>query len=277
VPPNFADSPEFRHLLKGGDQVDMTRLALELARDAYPELDEDRYLRRIDALAGRVRDRCPDGLKVRHILGQINWVLFFEEGYRGNTDDYYDPRNSYLNDVIDRRVGIPISLSVLYLAVADRIGLDMAGVNLPANFMVRLRATPLFVDPFQGGLLLDPKGCAKRIAEVTGQDEAPLPEELLAPCPPRTIVLRMLRNLKATYLKREEFPASLPVQRRIVALDPGNTDERRDLGIVCMHTDHPGEAIEHLEGYLKARPKAEDVAMITLVLKAAWRDLARRN
>ncbi len=273
----FANSPEFRQLLAGEDLVDTTRLAFELARDAYPYLDEVRYLRRIDELAERVRDRCPNGLKVRQVLGQINWVLFFEEGYRGNVDDYYDPRNSYLNDVIDRRVGIPISLSVLYLAVADRIGLDMAGVNLPAHFMVRLRATPLFVDPFQAGLLLDPAGCARRIAEVTGRETVSLPDDALAPCPPRTLVTRMLRNLKATYLKREEFHSAVPVLRRLVALDPGNAEERRDLGIICMHTDMPGDAIEHLEAYVQAQPSAIDREMVNLVLKAAWRDLARRN
>ncbi|MFO0958887.1 MAG: transglutaminase-like domain-containing protein [Isosphaeraceae bacterium] len=273
----FDRDPEFQRLLRGDDHVDLSRLAMELARDAYPDLDADRYLRRIDDLAGRVRDRCADGLKAKPILGQINWVLFHEENYRGNQDDYYDPRNSYLSDVIDRRVGIPISLSVLYLAVAERIGLAMAGVNLPAHFVVRLREAPLFVDPFHQGILLDREGCARRVAEVTGQEIRTLPETILAPCPPRVMISRMLRNLKATYLQREEYMDALPVLRRLIALAPDDPEEHRDLGIVCMHTDRPGEAVAHLQSYLDARPEADDRETVALIHKAAWRDLARRN
>lgn len=273
----FAQDPEFQRLLDGDDHVDLSRLALELARDAEPDLDADRYLRQLDKLAERVRDRCADGLKARSILGQINWVLFQEENYRGNQDDYYDPRNSYLSDVIDRRVGIPISLSVLYLAVADRIGLAMAGVNLPAHFVVRLRDAPLFVDPYHEGILLDREGCARRVAEVTGQEVRTLPETVLAPCPPKILISRMLRNLKATYLQREEYMDALPVLRRLAALAPDDPEEHRDLGIVCMHTDRPGEAIAHLKTYLDARPKADDRETVALVHRAAWRDLARRN
>lgn len=273
----FEASPEFRRLLAGDDHADLTRLALELAGDAYPGLDARHYLARIEALAGRIRDRCPDGLRARQILGQINWVLFVEEEYTGNSDDYYDPRNSYLNEVIDRKTGIPISLSVLYLALADRLGLAMAGVNLPAHFILRLRDSPTFVDPFHGGKLLDREGCARRVAEVTGQDVDELADAVLAPCSTRVIVARMLRNLKATYLQRQDFHEALPVLRRLVALERDDPAERRDLGIVCMHTDRPGEAIDHLETYLDEAPKAEDAETVRAILQTAWREQARRN
>jgi len=274
----FADSPEFRRLLDGQPGADLARIALEIARDAYPGLDAGRYLGRLDELAARVRQRCPGEATPRQVVGQINWVLFVEEGFRGDTDDYYDPRNSYLNEVLDRKAGIPISLSVVYLALADRLGLAMAGVNLPAHFVVRVGRGPgaLFIDPFHSGALLDRRGCERRVEEVTGQ-AVELSAAQLAPCPLPTMVARMLRNLKAVYLQRHDFDPALPVVRRLVALAPEEPLERRDLGMVCLHADRPGEAIGHLAAYLAAAPNAEDATVIDSLLQAARRDLAGRN
>ena len=123
----FADSPEFQRLVKGSDNVQLARIALEIARDAYPDLDVEAYLKRIEELAARARSRFRPGAKVRDIIGQINWVLYVEEGIGGNWEEYYDPRNSYLNEVLDRKLGIPISLSVVYWTVAEHLGLPMAG------------------------------------------------------------------------------------------------------------------------------------------------------
>jgi regulator of sirC expression with transglutaminase-like and TPR domain len=274
----YAEGPEFVRLVRGDERADLTRLTLEIARDAYPELDPAACLDRLDRLADRVRDRCRDGARLNQILGQINWVLFTEEGFRGNDDDYYDPRNSYLNDVLDRKLGIPISLSVLYMAVAQRIGLPMSGVNLPGHFVIRtgFGGTPTFVDPFHQGLLLDRAGCVRRVAEVTGQS-VELDDDQLAPCPVSTIIARMLRNLKAVYLRDGDFASSLPVMRRLVALTNGHPIERRDLGVACLHAERPGEAIDHLEAYLDARPHAADFRAVNAMLRAAWRDVAASN
>lgn len=275
----FEGSPEFLRLLRGEDEPDLTRLALEVARDAYPTLDPAAYLAKIDALAERVRDRCPPGAKPRHILGQINWVLFVEEKFRGNVDDYHDARNSYLNQVLDRRLGIPISLSLLYLAVADRLGLAMSSVNLPAHFVIRADHGPgvVFVDPFHGGELLDRKGCEALVARVTGREPAALPDAALAPCQPRVVVARMLRNLKAAYLREQDFAGSLPVLRRLVALDKADPEERRDLGVACLHAARAGEAIDHLTAYLEARPEADDAEDLAALMKVARREVAAWN
>lgn len=274
----FAESPEFQRLLQGEPGTDLTRIALEIARDAYPKLDPEPYLAQIDALAARVHERCPAEARTRHILGQINWVLFVEEGFRGNTDAYYDPRNSYLNDVMDRRMGIPISLSVLYLALADRLGLPMSGVNLPAHFLIRTGQGEgtIFVDPFHAGALLDRQGCADRVTEVTGQ-QITLTEAQLRPCPLPLVVARMLRNLKAVYLQGHDFLAALPVLRRLVALARHDPQERRDLGTVCVYTGYTGEAVDHLRSYLAERPEAADRAAVQGLLRAALRDVAERN
>lgn len=278
VPFPFADDPEFLRLLRGDGEPDLTRLALELARDAYPDLDVGGHLARIDELAGRVRDRCPEGAKVRHILGQINWVLYVEEGFRGNVEDYADPRNSYLNDVLDRKLGIPISLSVLYLAVAERLGLAMSGVNAPGHFLIRTGRgeSALFVDPFHEGSFLDRDGCERVASRALGRP-VQLDEDALAPCDVRTIVARILRNLKAAYLHEHDFVAAVPVLRRLVALVKGDADERRDLGIACVHAGFAGEAIGHLSAYLAARPSAADARDVSALIGAARREVAGQN
>jgi regulator of sirC expression with transglutaminase-like and TPR domain len=274
----FADSPEFRRLLRGDARADLVRIALEIARDAYPKVDPGLYLAAIDALAARARDRCPALAKPRQVLGQINWVLFVEEGFRGNEEDYYDPRNSYLNEVIDRKTGIPISLSVLYWAVADRLGLEMAGVNLPMHFMLRVGegAGTIFVDPFHAGALLDRGGCARRVSELSGEPVAAT-DAVFAPCDPGRVVARMLRNLKAIYLRDRDFAAALPVQRRLAALDPGDAEEQHDYAMLCLKLDRPADAIAPLQAYLEARPHADDAAALGSLLRAARREVAAWN
>jgi regulator of sirC expression with transglutaminase-like and TPR domain len=241
VPTPFAESPEFGRLLRGDDRADLTRIALEIAADAYPGLRAEPSLETIDALAARVRQRFPAEAGPRQILGQINWVLFVEEGFQGNARDYYDPRNSYLNEVLVRKTGIPISLSILYLALAERVGLPMAGVNLPAHFVVRAGqgGETIFVDPFHAGALLDAAGC-RAPGRRDDRPATPLTEEELAPCTTGTIVARMLRNLKAIYSQKQDFAAAVPVLRRLVALLAGDPPERRDLGIVCLHAGPAG-------------------------------------
>ncbi len=274
----FAESPEFRRLHRGDPGADLTRIALEIARDVYPELPLDAYLGKIEALAARVRQRCATSAGTRQVLGQINWVLFVEEGFRGNDEAYYDPRNSYLNEVIDRKTGIPISLSVLYATIADRVGLPMAGVNLPAHFMLRagIGDETIFVDPFHSGALLDRKGCERRISKLMGQ-AVTLSDLQLAPCGPDQIVSRMLRTLKALYLTTHDSASALPVQRRLAALNEGDAGEQRDLGMLCLQLDRPAAAINPLQAYLDALPHAQDADAVVALLRAARREVASRN
>jgi len=274
----FVDNPEFSRLVRGEEPVDLARVGLEIARDADPDLDERACLARLDALAARVRDRCPPDARARFVIGQINWVLFVEEEYRGNVEDYFDPRNSYLNDVIDRKLGIPITLSILYAAIAGRVGLALAGVNLPMHFL--LRATDeepaLFVDPFHEGAILDRPGCEELLSNLSGRPVR-LGFEHFTPCNASTVVGRMLRNLKAIHLERKDFAAALPVVRRLAALARNDLAEQRDWGMVSLQADRPGEALDPLRRYVAEAANAPDVESIRALLKAALREVASRN
>lgn len=275
---SFKDSPEFQSLLDGECRPSLARIALEIARDAYPDLNMDLYLDAIEELAERVEERCEPDAGARKILGQISWALFVEEGYAGHRDNYFDPRNSYLNEVMDRKKGIPISLSVLYGSIAERLGLELHGVNLPAHFMLRMDVPsgPLFIDSFHSGEILDRRGCEQRIARLTGCTDG-LSEADVQPCSARVVVARMLRNLKAIYLAANDYLSAAPVQRRLAAVANDDPVEQRDLGMICLQIDRPGEAIDPLKAYLAAAPQADDANAVADLLNSAERLIARWN
>jgi regulator of sirC expression with transglutaminase-like and TPR domain len=274
----FPDSPEFRRLIAGDADVHLASLALEIARDAYPGLQAQSYVERIQQLAERNRVRCRPSARTRDILGQINWVLFVEEAIQANQEDYYDPRNSYLNEVLDRRLGIPISLSVLYWSVAERVGLSMSGVNLPLHFMLRVDDDDeaWFVDPFNAGAIYNRSRCQQMLCGIAKRPLV-LTDSLVAPCSIRVVATRMLRNLKSIYGQAGDYTSLLPVQRRLTALNPDEPAELRDLGLLCAQTDHPGEAIDPLEHYLQASPEEAGAEEIKNLLDFVRRQLARWN
>ena len=274
----FANSPEFQKLLSQGSGTDLVRIALEIARDAYPTLEPSDYLGKIEALASRIKDRCPKTAKPRQVLGQINWVLFVEEGFQGNREDYYDPRNSFLNEVIERKTGIPITLSVLYatwrsVSAFRRPGSTCRRTSCSASG--RRRGAD-FVDPFHSGDLLDRRGCERRVSQIVGRP-VELTDVQLAPCGHREIVARMLRNLKAVYLHKEDFPAAYPILRRLAALNPEDPEEQRDFGMLCLQLDRPAEAITPLQAYLDAQPESEDAAPSTPCSRPRRREVSMWN
>ncbi len=274
----FADSPEFQRLLAGEDPVHLARIALEIARDAYPDLEVESYLARIRQLADRVRLRCPLGARVREILGQINWVLYVEEEMRGNGEDYYDPRNSYLNEVLDRRLGIPITLSVLYQAVAEPLGLSMAGVNLPGHFMLRVddENQTWFVDAYNAGNAMSREACERELSDIL-QQPLDLTDDMASACSIAVIATRMLRNVKAIYLNANDIPSALPVQRRLTALNPLDPREVQDMGILCLNADRPGEALDPLRAYLAGATDAHESKEIQALFEVARRRVAQSN
>jgi regulator of sirC expression with transglutaminase-like and TPR domain len=231
--------------------LDLAGAALWLAAEEYPELDPQVYLGRLESLAERVRvahARRPGPFAA---LEALRSVLVEEEGFAGNTDDYYDPRNSFLNEVLERRVGIPITLSLVWIEVARRAGIDLEGVNLPGHFVVRLldRRSSLLVDPFCEGMLLTPEGCEERLRQTHGED-ARLSVEDLAAAGSKQILVRMLNNLRLVYLETEDYGRALAVVDRLSLLVGDSPRLRRDRGLLFARLQIYGKAWADLAAYL---------------------------
>ena len=182
--------------------IDLAAAALAIARTEYPALDISYYLGRLDALARRVRSRMRSSPTARETIALLNRVLFDEEGLRGNRDDYYDPRNSFLNDVLDRKLGIPITLSVIYLDVARRVGFPIAGTGMPGHFLLKhydVMAGEILIDPFNRGRIVGNADCQQRLNEIYS-GEVELQPEFLKAVTHREILTRVLNNLRQIYL-----------------------------------------------------------------------------
>lgn len=231
--------------------LDLASAALWLAAEEYPDLDPQVYLGRLESLAERVRVAWARRPGTMAALDALRAVLVEEEHFGGNTDDYYDPRNSFLNDVLERRVGIPISLSVIWIEVARRAGIAAEGINLPGHFVVRLldRDAPSIVDPFCEGMLLSAEACEDRLRQTQGDDARLDPDDLVA-AGPKQILVRMLNNLRMIYLETEDYGRALAVIDRI-ALIVGDTPKlRRDRGLLFARLQIYSKAWADLAAYL---------------------------
>jgi regulator of sirC expression with transglutaminase-like and TPR domain len=282
VPPMSQYDPngEFAKLLSGRAEVDLVHFMLEVAEDAYPQLDRVGCLMEIDRLGVSCHDQverksCGD---VRDRLTAISTLLYEVEGFHGNRESYYEPQNSYLNDVLSRRCGIPISLGILYMAVAARAGLRMFGVNTPGHFVIGSccgNGSAMFVDPFNHGDVLDWEACRCRIDQVTGRKNELCREHFRAAAP-TDIAARVLQNLKAVHSTQENWPQLLRVQQRLTALLPQIPQESRDLGLVYLRLGQPQKALPMLEKYLRVCG-SEQAAALQPSLQAAKRMLAESN
>lgn len=256
--------------------VDLAELALRLARDEYSALDVDGYLSELAGMAHDARHYLAGDLRSR-VQGLCRY-LFHEMGFRGNKNEYYDPRNSYLNEVLDRRTGLPITLSVVTIAVGARVGLEIAGLGLPGHFLVKAVAGPheVIFDPFHGGRLLTRDECERLVQQVTGQPFA-LTAEHLQPTPPGFIIARMLTNLKGVYLRAADYPRLIRVMERLRQVAPHDLSQRRDLGAALLQVGQPGRAIDHLEAYLTADPTNPEAEAVRQLLEQARAQVAKWN
>ncbi len=249
--------------------LDLGEAALLIAEDAHPGLDIAGYLKRLDELAEPLRDRVRPRTSLWERVQTLNGHLFGELGFRGNVEDYYDPRNSYLNEVLDRRLGIPITLSVLYIEAARRIGLTVVGIGLPGHFIVEARrdTSSVLLDPFQGGEALTLEDCERLVQDVYGSS-VPFSEEQLAPVRKRQILTRMLNNLKKNYLAEDDPGRAWPVVEKMLYLDPDSALDHRDRGLLAYRMNRFAEARSDLRFYLERCPDAPDRVAIRASLSA---------
>lgn len=245
------------------EKIDLGRAALTIALTEYPDLDIAAYLGRIDELAAAVAGRRDRDGDVYHSIAALNHVLFNERGFRGNRDDYYDPKNSFLNDVIERKTGIPITLSVLYLEVARRLGVGLDGVGFPGHFLVKWAhdREQIFIDPFHRGEIKLTKDLSDMLDKLYGSKIA-LKAQFLEPAGKRQILKRMLANLKAIYLKKNALVEALSMLDRLIILDPAAVEEIRDRGAVYLRLECHAQAREDFETYLRLAPDAPDATAV---------------
>ena len=258
-------------------RIDLARAALAIARWEYPRLDADAYLERLDGLARSVDGvrRSPDALGRLHRLREY---LFVEQGFTGNRDDYYDPRNSFLNDVLDRRQGIPITLSLVLMEVGKRLGLAIEGIGLPGHFIAgaRLDDSQILLDPFNGGALVTPEECEELVGSVVGLPVTLRPEHY-APVSGRQLLTRMLANLKGAYWRRQEWDRVVGAIDRLLVLDPKAAGEWRDRGVAWSNLGEVRRGLGDWERYLTEFPDAEDHETVKGHLRRARQKLAQLN
>jgi regulator of sirC expression with transglutaminase-like and TPR domain len=258
----------FAQLLARDDaRIDLARACLMIAQDAYPGLDVDRYLGDIERMAIRLRGRIPQTVSAEERVVALNQFLYEDLGYWGNVDDYYDPRNSYLNDVIERRTGIPITLSILYMELGRRVGLPIEGVSFPGHFLVRLRLRggTLVLDPFAGGAPQSEDELRSRVKRVIPDgvaDDLPAAElpldQFLEPATNRQILSRLLRNLKGIYRETDKPERMLEVLNRMLVVTPDSAAELRDRGYLYQRLECYRAAFKDLTDYTEREPDAPD-------------------
>jgi regulator of sirC expression with transglutaminase-like and TPR domain len=252
------------------EDFDLDEAALLIAQEEQPELDVSAYLQRLDALAALVRARVPEPQTPAATLARLNELLFQEERLSGNAADYYDPRNSFLNEVLDRKIGIPITLSVIYMEVGRRLGMNIFGVGFPGHFLVKYSGPDgeMILDPFHGGATLTREQLAQKLREMYGEGNPFLAQipQLLAPTSKREILIRMLRNLKGVYLQKNDFLRALNAIDRIVLVDPTLATEFRDRGAVQQRLGRLQAATQDFRRYLQMEPQAQDAAAIRSML-----------
>ncbi|MCK6432511.1 MAG: tetratricopeptide repeat protein [Burkholderiaceae bacterium] len=267
----------FAALVAEDDGFALFEAAVAAAQDEYPALDTQAVLDEVDALGARLKARLPADAPPMHRLRALNRYFFNELGFGGNVNDYYDRRNSYLNDVLSTRRGIPITLALLYAELAGQLGLVARGVAFPGHFLVKLRLPQgeVIVDPFNGRSLsrdeLDERLAPyRRQHGLEGDDDVPLGLFLQA-ADPRDVIARLLRNLKEIHRSAEDWERLLAVMNRLVVLLPAVPQELRDRGLVHAELGSSHEALVDLGDYLRRCPDADDA----VALRERVRELQR--
>ncbi len=293
---SFNDTPQqsarkgFIDLVAQDDAaIDLAQAALLIALEEYPELDIAGCLAQLDLLARRVCAtlgvsepdkliRLPGEVDPLIAIEAMNQVLFEQEHFKGNQEDYYNPSNSFLNEVLEKRSGIPITLSLVYMEVGKRIGLQIEGIGLPFHFVVHCRLPNgyIYIDPYEKGRLLSEEDCREHIQRVFKR-KTDFDPQWLEPVSHRQLLVRMLTNLKHIYIHQEDYARALTVCDRILLLTADAPLERRDRGIVHFHLKHYARALQDLTAYLEHASAVENTEDIQRQIKAIRQIIAMMN
>ena len=254
----------------GDDELPLLGTALLIARDEYPDLDAASYSAQVDTYANALRPQLDRDIDLPARLTAINKYLFEEVGYAGNNTQYDDPRNSYMNDVVDRKLGIPISLAVIQIEVTRRLGMPLDGISFPGHFLVRLPVDDgiLVLDPYNKGRPVSAEELRERASPHLGghpPDDQQL-QQILEPATHRMILMRMLRNLKGLYLERGDWERVARTADRLLKLSPDTAEALRERGLAYRELGYTKGAREDLARYLQLLPEADDVDAVRWAL-----------
>lgn len=274
-------SQRLLRIVSGPDEeISLAETSLLIAVLGNPDLSVPAYLSRLDQLADVLKSRVTHQDGVADRLSVLNQLMFKELGFRPNAENYYDPRNSYLNEVLDRRVGIPITLSLIYMELGRRINLPLQGVSFPGHFLVKC-AVPdgaIVLDPYSGGISLSLADLQQRLRDARGGEVSrAVVAQLLVAASNRHVIVRLLSNLKAVFLREKDFNRALVVVTCIVATVPELTTELRDRGLIYQELQCFRAALADFEWYLKRAPDSEDCVDIRRRVIELRRETARLN
>ena len=241
------------------DAIELDRGALLIAKEITASLDVESYLSRIDLMSEHVARRLIGNPKPAQVLAELNHYLFEEEGFVGDTQTYYDPRNSFLNEVLERRTGIPVSLSVLYMELGRRLGLRLEGIGFPGHFLVRFSpgVDALVIDPFHSGKILSKRDCRELLEGLYGS-KVLFDAQLLKASSRKRILYRILCNLKAIYHHAGDLHAAVKMVELALCIDPNSAEDIKARGMLYYELECFTQAWTDLERYMDLRPDAED-------------------
>jgi len=256
-------------------QLDLVEASLVIALEEHPALDIERHLSEVASWSDAVRGRLEGSRDVERIVATINRLLFDEEGFHGENDDYYDPRSALLSEALERHAGLPIALSILYIELSRRAGVEAAGVSLPGRFLVKFSGAfgVVVVDPFDGGRVLSTIELQKILDGMYGGGVR-LREHHLRSFSPKEILARELAQLKAAYLAQHDLPRAAASIDRLLILDNRDAYEVRDRAALAMQMHAYRQAIELFERYLALMPVSEDRSRVReqIAYLRAWLD-----
>lgn len=261
------------------ENVDLLRAALTFARIENPKLDIERYVRRITELASRVAAKIQDNDDPGQIIAAMNQVLFQEEMFRGNTTDYYNPHNSFLHHVLDERMGIPISLALVYMEVGRRVGFPLFGVGMPGHFLLKhydVDGRAILIDAFDRGSIVTEEDCRQKLNDIYSGQLALQPEFLL-PVTRRQMLTRMLNNLRSIYLSQRDFRRALQVVDLILVIYPRSPEDMKQRAVLRYNLNDYRGALSDFEEYVKMSPDASDVDEIRQTALSLRRSMALMN
>lgn len=272
---NIPSARKFFHneIQQPDDDIDLAKAALYIAQEEYSQLDIEEYLNALDTMAVELEERLPLEKYPLKIIQCINQYFYHDLNFKGNSQNYYDPRNSFLNDVIDRKTGIPITLALTYIEIARRIDFPMVGIGMPGHFLIRpdISEIEIFVDAFNNGEVMFPQDCQERLNQIY-QQNITLQPEFLAPVTKKQFLARILSNLKYIYLQQKQFEKAITSVERILLLFPGAALELRDRGLLSYQLGRFNQAAEDLQAYLLRVPEAQDASTIKHLLAKLGRN-----